>query len=359
MHPHHKQGIPTQSAHARTFAHHDNASTAYSLISGFAHQTGRLSLRFTPATHLLRFGFICLLAIILVSCLTACGGNASGQSSATGETSGAAFEQPEALVLSPFNKSAATKANDTLIDTSHIDQGYVAVSATSSARLKFEITHDGMSYYYDLPNNGTPIACPLNMGNGTYTFCVWENTSGTRYVAMSDPLSASVSLDDEFQPFIRPNLFCDFDESSESTRLANELCADAENEGDALRAICEWVINNVEYDEQKAASLTDATGYIPNPDETIASKSGICFDYASLVAAMLRSQGIPCKIVTGEVAPDGIYHAWNMVYINGTWVTVDFSIEENTWTRMDTTFAAGGSSNYVGDGSSYTDRYIY
>lgn len=312
-----------------------------------------------PLTRFLHTGLVTSLLIAMVACLTACGGSTQGQTSATGETSGDTFKQPSTVLLSPFDKASATNANGTLIDTSHVDQGYVAASATSSTRLKFEVAHDGVSYYYDLPGDGTPISCPLNMGNGTYTFCVWENTSGSRYVALSDPVSASVSLDDEFQPFVRPNQFCNFDESSESTKLANDLCADAQNEGDALRAICEWVTNNVAYDEQKAASLTDATGYIPNPDETIASKSGICFDYASLVAAMLRSQGIPCKIVTGEVAPDGIYHAWNMVYINGTWVTADFNVEENTWTRMDITFAAGGSADFVGDGSSYTDRYVY
>lgn len=309
-----------------------------------------------PLARLAYLGFAALLLASVLVLLTACGGSAQGKT-AEGETSGAAFE-PE-TALSPFDEAAATDAGGALIDTSHVSQGYVAVSATSPARLKFEVALNGTSYYYDLPGDGTPIACPLNMGNGTYSFCAWENTSGTRYAALSDPVSTTVSLADEFQPFIRPNRFCDFTEASESTKLAQELCADAQNEGDALRAVCEWVIDNVAYDEQKAASLANATGYIPDPDETIASKSGICFDYASLVAAMLRSQGIPCKIITGEVAPDGIYHAWNMVYIDGTWVTASFDVKEKTWTLMDTTFAAGGSSDFVGDGSSYTDRYVY
>ncbi|WP_165057004.1 transglutaminase-like domain-containing protein, partial [Adlercreutzia sp. ZJ176] len=301
------------------------------------------------------------LALAAALSLAACGGNAQGASSnaATGgTTSGAAFEQA-APALAPFDAAAAVNSNGALIDTSHTSEGYVAVSATSSARLKFEVAQGGVSYYYDLPGDGTPIACPLNMGDGSYTFCVWENTSGTRYAALSDQVPATVQLADEFQPFLRPNRFCDFDEASESTRLASQLVAGAQNEGDALRAICEWVCANVTYDEQKAASLVDATGYVPDPDATIASKSGICFDYASLTAAMLRSVGIPCKIVTGDVAPDGIYHAWNMVYIDGSWVAASFTVSENTWTRVDLTFAAGGSADFVGDGSSYTDRYVY
>lgn len=64
---------------------------------------------------------------------------------------------------------------------------------------------------------------------------------------------------------------------------------------------------------------------MPNPDETLASRSGICFDYASLAAAMLRSLGIPCQVITGYVGPESLYHAWNMVYIDGSWVGVAIS----------------------------------
>ena len=74
---------------------------------------------------------------------------------------------------------------------------------------------------------------------------------------------------------------------------------------------------------------------------------------------MLRSQGIPCKIITGYVSPDNIYHAWNMVYIDGTWVDAHIDIKQNTWTRIDTTFAVGSGSSYVGDGIAYTDLYTY
>ena len=119
------------------------------------------------------------------------------------------------------------------------------------------------------------------------------------------------------------------------------------------------MVGNISYDYDKASELANATGYVPDPDATLASGTGICFDYASLSAAMLRSLGIPCKIVTGYVSPDNLYHAWNLVYLNGGWVSVEFSIDPDTWTRVDLTFAAAGSGGTVGDGTSYTDRYIY
>lgn len=305
----------------------------------------------------------CAALLAATLALSGCGattpdGPGSTGSNGEGQTSGAAFERPE-LALSPFDETAATGNNGVLFDTSHLSEGYVAVLATSSVRLKFQVSSNGVDYYYDLPSDGTPISCPLTAGSGSYTFTAWENTTGQRYAELDSVTDVEVSLADEFQPFIRPSIYCDYDASSKSTKLANDLTADAQNEGDVLRSIYDWIVDDIAYNEGKAAQLADATGYLPSPDATIDEGSGICFDYASLAAAMLRSQGIPCKIITGCVSPDDIYHAWNMVYIDGTWVDARIDVKQNTWTRIDTTFAAGSGSAYVGDGTTYTEQFTY
>ena len=307
-------------------------------------------------------------AAVLATTLVALGGcsendavgKTSNPSGGQSQTSGPAYERPE-LALSPFDQAAAGGENGVSIDASTLAKGYVAVSATASTRLKLQVSFEGSEtqYYFDLPSDGTPISCPLVQGSGAYTFTVWENTTGQRYSELYSLADQPVTLADEFQPFIRPSVYCDYDASSKSTQLANNLSADAQNEGDVVRGIYDWIVENIAYDEDKAARLADATGYLPNPDSCIADGSGICFDYASLAAAMLRSQGIPCKIITGYVSPDNIYHAWNMVYIDGTWVDAHIDIKQNTWTRIDTTFAAGSGSSYVGDGIAYTDLYTY
>ena len=305
----------------------------------------------------------CAALLAATLALSGCGattpdGPGSTGSTGEGQTSGAAFERPE-LALSPFDETTATGNNGVLFDTSHLSEGYVAVLATSSVRLKFQVSSNGVDYYYDLPSDGTPISCPLTAGSGSYTFTAWENTTGPRYAELDSITDVEVSLADEFQPFIRPSIYCDYDASSKSTKLANDLTADAQNEGDVLRSIYDWIVDDIAYNEGKAAQLADATGYLPSPDATIDEGSGICFDYASLAAAMLRSQGIPCKIITGYVSPDDIYHAWNMVYIDGTWVDARIDVKQNTWTRIDTTFAAGSGSAYVGDGTTYTEQFTY
>lgn len=301
-------------------------------------------------------------AAVALTCalsLAACSGGSSGNVGGfdPGTTSGPAWAMPAAALLSPFSADAVSAAAP-VVDLSHASEGYVAASATSDARLKLQVVCGEMSYNYDLPSDGSPIVVPLNMGDGAYRVRVMQNTSGNNYVEVY-AVDADVELESEFAPYLRPNLFCDYDDSSTAVAKARELAAGAENEGDVMRDVCIWVASNITYDYDKAAELSGTSGYVPSPDETLALGTGICFDYASLSAAMLRSLGIPCKVVTGYVSPDGVYHAWNLVYINGSWTSVEFSVREGEWSRVDLTFAAAGAGDTVGDGTSYTDRYVY
>ena len=301
-------------------------------------------------------------AAVALTCalsLAACSGGSSGNVGGfdPGTTSGPAWAMPAAALLSPFSADAVSAAAP-VVDLSHASEGYVAASATSDARLKLQVVCGEMSYNYDLPSDGSPIVVPLNMGDGAYRVRVMQNTSGNNYVEVY-AVDADVELESEFAPYLRPNLFCDYDDSSTAVAKARELAAGAENEGDVMRDVCIWVASNITYDYDKAAELSGTSGYVPSPDETLALGTGICFDYASLSAAMLRSLGIPCKVVTGYVSPDGVYHAWNLVYINGSWTSVEFSVRAGEWSRVDLTFAAAGAGDTVGDGTSYTDRYVY
>ena len=237
-------------------------------------------------------------------------------------------------------------------------ESYAAKLATEAKADGHKVVKGEMSYNYDLPGDGTPIIVPINMGDGPYTFRVMQNTSGNNYVELFSVIE-NVNLSSETAPFLVPNMFVNYNESSAVVAKARELAQGAANQGDVVRNIYQWVVDNITYDHDKAAQLASATGYVPDPDATLASGTGICFDYASLGAAMLRSLGIPCQVITGYVSPDDVYHAWNMVYIDGEWISVEISIKPNSWTRVDLTFAASGAASTIGDGTSYTDRYTY
>lgn len=306
--------------------------------------------------------WLCLL--LVVALLAGCGSaSSSGSGSpphaeASSETSGPAYTLPEQVRAPAYDAASAQTQNGATIDVSRASEGVVFATVTSSARCKFQVARGDESYNYDIPSDGTPICVPLNLGSGEYRFRVMQNVEGTSYVELMR-VEQAVELTDGLLPYLQPGVFCDYDADSACVAKARELAAGAENSGHALAAVVTWVVDNVTYDEDKARALADVTGYVPDPDETLSSRTGICFDYASLTSAMLRSLGIPCQLVTGYVDPGDLYHAWNMVYIDGTWHSVRFTVEADTWARVDTTFAASGSLDTVGSGTGYEDRYVY
>ena len=105
------------------------------------------------------------------------------------------------------------------------------------------------------------------------------------------------------------------------------------------------------------------TGYLPDVDETLSTKTGICFDYAALTTAMLRSCDIPCKLQIGYTGD--IKHAWIDVYIRSKgWVTNAVSFNGDSWSLMDPTFDSSADSDdseaiqdYIGNADNYTVQF--
>ena len=112
---------------------------------------------------------------------------------------------------------------------------------------------------------------------------------------------------------------------SAAVQKGEELCASLSTDADKLNAIHKYVVAAILYDYVRAATVQ--TGYLPVIDEVLAEGKGICFDYAALTACMLRTQGIPTKLVIGYA--DTIYHAWNEVWIDGAWQRIDTTAEAN------------------------------
>lgn len=333
-------------------------------MNGFANT--RATMTATIASTVVCACLVSAVMLGLSSCSSSAGSSQTASTSTSkAETTVEGNQTPTAasafhatFTPSTFSKAAAITDGVSYLDMSHAAEGYFGASTTNASKMKLQVVCGDASYNYDLPGDGEPIIVPANMGNGTYKLRVMQNTSGNRYVELF-AASADVALTDATLPYIRPNVYCDYSQTSACVTLANQLCANATSDSDAFDKIYDYVTKNISYDYNKADFWATATGYEPNPDETLASGKGICFDYASLTAAMLRSQGIPTKIITGYVAPDNIYHAWDMIYIDGSWSSLHISAPSGSWGRADLTFAANGASSSIGNGTSYTDRYTY
>ena len=280
--------------------------------------------------------------------------SAPSEASAAQQTSGG-FTIP-VLQESAFHASAAQGDNGVQFDLSCTAQGYVAVSAVSESRLKFQAILGDATYTYDLPKDGTPTVFPLNCGDGAYTLRVMQNIGDTQYVALYET-QADVTLADEFEPFVRPSQMVNYSADSACVAKARALAEPCATDTEVTAAVYAYLTQNVVYDYDKAKTVEK--GYLPDPDETLASGKGICFDYAALTAAMLRSVGIPTRLITGYVGD--IYHAWNEVYLeNQGWVSVEIAASPGGWMRIDTTFAANDvAPSFLTNDANYVNRYRY
>lgn len=237
-------------------------------------------------------------------------------------------------------------------DISTAGDGYIGLAASGEKKIKARLCFGDITYTYTLPGDGAPCFLPLQSGSGKYELLLYENTVGDKYVQIgSTPVEADMG--DEFAPFLHSNQMVSFTEDSLCVRKAAELAAEAEDENGFVKLVYGYICDNISYDGDLAATV--AAGYLPEPDRTLERGKGICFDYASLAAAMLRSQGIPTKLITGYAGRDALYHAWNAVYLRESgWITVELRVSPGDWNRIDLTFAAAGEDETV-----YVDKYVY
>ena len=269
-----------------------------------------------------------------------------------------------AAVLTPNAPGIDVYANNSaVIDYSNAADGYICVSWTGggSPKLKTLVNGPGgTSYQYNLRTDGEYDVFPLSDGDGAYTVGVYKNASGTQYATV---LTGTVEarLRNEFAPFLRPNQYVFFTAESQAVKTAAAVCAGASGNLDKVERVYTFVVESLTYDREKARTVT--SGYLPDVDAALASGKGICFDYASLMAAMLRSQGVPVKLVVGYTGE--AYHAWLNVWSETDgWVDGKIYFNGKEWKLMDPTFASSGNRSdtimeYIGDGSNYTAKYLY
>jgi len=249
-----------------------------------------------------------------------------------------------------------------VIDYSNTKDGYVMVCYTASTdkRLKAQVAGPTTTYTYNL-TPGKWAAFPLSDQNGTYKITVYQNVEGNSYAAVISTTVENVTMTDEFAPFIRSNQFVNFDEAPNAKKKAWELTAGVSDPLKKVEKIYDFVVAGMCYDYDLANSVQ--SGYVPELDSVLAKMKGICFDYAALMAGMLRSQGVPTKLVVGYAGD--VYHAWISVWTEGTgWVDGVIFFDGADWHRMDPTFASTGGSggailDYIGNGANYSAKYYY
>ena len=311
-------------------------------------------------------GKFILLPILLCMSLVFCscgaenkqsGGNsATKQSESSQDTKGSRDNTP--VVLTGQADGTVTYGSEGVtIDASHISEGYIMVSYTgTNEKVKLQITGpDEVVYTYDL--HGDYETFPLTAGSGSYTVGVFEKIEGTSYSTLFTQ-TIDVKIDDEFGPYLYANQYVNFNGDSKVVEKAEELSKPCNDDIEVIEQVYNYMISNFTYDYDKAESVQ--SGYLPDVDEVFESQTGICFDYAAIMAAMLRSQRIPTRLEVGYAGD--VYHAWISTYIEEQgWVNGIIQFDGKNWELMDPTFASTSSKpkDFITNTDEYITKFVY
>lgn len=279
----------------------------------------------------MRKSFVCsFIILIFVFLLSASGCSSSGTKSEEPPV----YSPLQVLVPEAPGKEILGSSPLTL-DISNITQGYLtAVSDSQDQKMNVQLTDENGTVYSYFISPGESAVIPFSSGSGNYQICCYQQIDGTQYAALFAN-TLEVSLENEFLPFLYPNQYVNFSPESEASKLALSMVSEDTSDVDALQAIYDYVTENLTYDYDLADTVE--SGYLPDVDATLESKKGICFDYAALTAAMIRSRDIPCKLQIGYSGT--VKHAWVSVYIRSKgWVDKAVEFSGDSWSRMDPTF---------------------
>ena len=219
------------------------------------------------------------------------------------------------------------------IDCSNMSQGYIMVKAKkTNKRLKLQISTAGAKLNYDLNSDGEYEVFPLQFGSGKYQVSLFENASGKKY-SKEGTVKLNVKMPDELSCFLYPNQYVCYDENTPCVVYAQEMCKGMTDQAEIYKTICGYVTSNFVYDFIK--SVTVKPGQLPQIDECWKNKMGICQDLSAMTCAMLRSQGIPARLMIGTVDAN-TYHAWVVAVVNGEERFFDPTAELNASSKSGT-----------------------
>lgn len=311
-------------------------------------------------------GKFILLPILLCMSLVFCscgaenkqsGGDSATKQSESGQDTKGSRDNTPVVLTGQADGTVTYGCESVTIDASHISEGYIMVSYTgTNEKVKLQITGpDEVVYTYDL--HGDYETFPLTAGSGSYTVGVFENIEGTSYSTLFTQ-TIDVKIDDEFGPYLYANQYVNFDGDSKVVEKAEELSKPCNDDLEVIEQVYNYMISNFTYDYDKAESVQ--SGYLPDVDEVFEAQTGICFDYAAVMAAMLRSQRIPTRLEVGYAGD--VYHAWISTYIEEQgWVNGIIQFDGKNWELMDPTFASTSSKpeDFITNTDEYITKFVY
>ncbi|MCR5565740.1 MAG: transglutaminase-like domain-containing protein [Clostridiales bacterium] len=221
------------------------------------------------------------------------------------------------------------------IDASNMAEGYIMVKAKKTdKKLRVRVSTAGAKLLYWLNGDGEYEVFPLQFGSGKYKVELFEHVKGKDY-SKEGTVKLSAKMADELSCFLYPNQYVNYDENTACVKYADELCKNMTDQGEIYKSVCTYVLQNFIYDYIKSVSVQSMSQQMPDIDYCWNNRMGICQDLSAMTCAMLRSQGIPARLMIGTVGAN-TYHAWVVAVVNGEERFFDPTAEMNASNKNET-----------------------
>lgn len=186
-------------------------------------------------------------------------------------------------------------------------------------------------YIYKVENGEFDGQIAFKYGAGGYEIAVHETRSSQRITTYSGVERYSIkNLDTRDLMYLLPSNYVQ-SKDEEIIALAKEIVSGAKTQREAVVRINRWLMDNIEYDwsayNDKSYVNKDYSAKV-----TRETRVAVCQGFANLFAALSRASGIRARVVSGigiSNVGGGGPHAWNQVYIEGQWLNIDATWDQN------------------------------
>lgn len=217
------------------------------------------------------------------------------------------------LKTEDFDVRYSDKSGKILIGYTGLDDEAVVILE----KITEDITRYKNTYIVD---KGTDEIASFTYGAGEYIIKLGLlDKYDTSKVKILEEYRLKVELNDT-KPFTGKGYYTKYGKEIEGLVVST----DTESRLEFVERVYKYVKNSINYNYDLANLITSGKIiiYKPKLEDILSTQKGICLDYASLMASILKYNDIPVKVCIGY-NESGDYHAWVDVYINGEWKVFD------------------------------------
>jgi len=234
------------------------------------------------------------------------------------------------MLLCGMTAIAAPKFDKTNVAKGYITITYDGEVVKKLVKLKVEVEGNKDYYSYTIITN-EPFNVPLSFGDGKYKFTIMERVSGTKYKGIAvDSFTAKITSD--LDRYLVSSPIVDYNKDTKAVVDYQKKFTDGKLTTPATKVnlFYEEMVKGFKYDFDKMNDVINKKypdGYTPIIDTVYVAKKGICYDYSSVTAGVLRAAGVPTKVVVGYAPEVDSLHAWNEIYLDGKWIVADLTYD--------------------------------